>query len=32
MNVMLVHSYHLHVSATHVDIFMVVRTRIQLQI
>jgi len=31
MNVMLLHSNHLNVSATHVDVFRVVRTRIQLQ-
>jgi len=32
MNVILLHSNHRHVSATHVDIFRVVRTRIQLQL
>jgi len=32
MNVILLHSNHRHVSATHVTIFMVVRTRIPIQL
>ena len=31
MNVILLHNDHRHVSATYVAIFMVVRTRIQIQ-
>jgi len=31
MNVILLHSNHQHVLATHVDVFRLVRTRIQIQ-